>query len=581
MGGEEMNLQEATESQQKAITSEAKVILCAAGPGSGKSSTIVSRIERLLAQGVAPEKIGAISFTNAAANELKRRLPSKDGTTPVAIGFCGTLHSFALRMLKRHGAPFGYGEQTAIIAPDSAEDLMTAKAAQLSCKTAIKDLLKEKAEKGRPARGERLTLDQTVIATYLDELKEAGIVDYDVLLQEFRAMLTQDTPAALSAVQSMDGEFEYLFVDEVQDSARIDWEIFRALPIANKFYSGDGDQAIYSFRGGTMREMLREASNICTTTIWLQENFRSWQAICTAANNLIRHNIHRIPKMTTPAATGGFTGTVTNMGEFADESEEVSAIADQIGTDISGQQIAVICRTNAIVNTFRDGLKSRGVPVVGVKYWQTPPDWRLARAIVEFLGAPANDSLAYFLLIQERLDAGKTPARAREEATSIRIEANSAGKSINEHYLNYGKIERPESLLMVLKQRVSIESHMLAVQKWMEMGQDGTVSDLAIAMAGESNSVKEAEEEGVHILTVHGAKGREFDTVFMPAFEDQCYPGQSGKTADGVEEERRIAFVGITRARHALYFSSAKNRKTPWKAVDPRKPSRFLKEIFP
>jgi len=614
-----VNLDRFTVPQRDAITTEHKRVLAVAGPGSGKTTTLVARIEGLLDDAVDPRKMAAISFTNAASNELSKKLPLQfsnitikgsygdaDGSLtatakPISLGFLGTLHSFALRMLKEHGQPFGYGLRTAIISPDSAEDLMAAKAHSLGSKTAVAKLLKLKADKGRPERGRRLSLDETVVATYLDELKEAAVVDYDVLLHEFLEMITGTTPGALSAQQSFDGTFDYLFVDEVQDSAPIDWRIYRALAIPNKFLVGDPDQNLYEFRGARLREMVEEAANPDVHVVKLEENFRSKANICDAAQRLIEHNSNRVAKRT--ISVPGLGGIVhrlgdweNRLGDWENEGEEIAVVARQIkkirdeealrretyGAEaVAERSIAVLSRTNVIADAFRKTLPHMGVPVAEHKRYELPKDWAFARSLIEVLIAPDNDSLAYFHALARSVRQGATQAGARKAATNLRLEANSQGKTINQRFFKLEPITRPESALAALVGAgVSREAHMIAVEKWRELPPGATMEEFALSLANVTEYVKEGDGEGVKVLTVHGAKGKEFDVVFLVGFEDEAYPGMDAKDGpEGVEGARRCAYVAMTRARSALYFTTAKSRATAWKAIVSRKPSRFFEEI--
>jgi len=589
-----MNLEQATPAQREAITTDEADVLVVAGPGAGKTATVVTRIERQISAGVDPRQIGAITFTNAGAGELSRRLPKKPDGEPVELGFCGTLHAFALRMLKEHGAPFGYGQRIAIISPESAQDLIESKAKTLGCKRPLKDLMKLK-QAGRPARGTRLTVEQTVLTSYFDELRDAGVVDYDVLLTEFRDMLTSDAPEALLAQQAIRQALSYLYVDEVQDSAPIDWEIYLALPIAFKFYVGDPDQAIYSFRGGNVGGMLQHARRPWVKVILLEENFRSRWEICDAANRLIRHNKGRLDKVTKSIKGAG--GVVSFMPPAGNEGEEISQVSRHIKKllgapegDNSGpiqgasspKEIAVLCRTNFIADAFRKTLTAQGVPVLERKVEELPRDWRFARAFIETLVEPENDALAFFYLIALNEKNGDSPKSARERAHQTRRAAAAAAKSINRFDVHLGRVSDPRVALEALAgQKVSREAHAIAVDRYRELPAGATMLDLALSLSEVREYAKDGEGEGVNVLTIHGAKGREFDVVFVVGFEDEAFPGPRAVSAgaEAIEEERRLAYVAITRARLGLYLTRAESRVTKWKAIVKRTPSRFIQEI--
>lgn len=605
-----MDLNSATPAQSEAITTDKTNVIVVAGPGSGKSSTVVARIMRRINDVKIPAKeMVVLSFTNAAANELARRLPKIEvpkGTviakpngaevngisySQIELGFIGTLHSFALRMLKEHGAPFGYGQRTAIIAPDSAEDLMASKATTLGCKTPIEKLLKAKAAYGRPPRGIRLSLDQTVIATYLDELREAKVVDYDVLLHEFLEMLTSSEPRALSAQQSLAGIYSDLYVDECQDSSPIQWAIYRALQILNKFYVGDPDQNLYEWNGARVREMIDEAAKPDTLVVKLEENFRSKIEICAAAQRLIVHNGNRVDKET--KSVNGVGGIVERLGEFENEGEEVAAVAkkikriyDEWDEDMGGSvlpEVAIIARTNAIAFGFRQSLPTLGIKLVEQKKYELPKDWPLARALIEIQIDPENDSLAYFYLVAKGLNSGLSNKDARTGAQKLRVMANAKANTINGEFLKMSPITRPESAIESLRGAgISRESYMIAVEKFRELPPGATLDEFALSLGSLKDYTKEEPGDGVQVLSIHGSKGKEFDMVFFVGMEDQTIPGQAAaKGDDAIEGERRCAYVAMTRARSELYLSSVKSRVSSWKEVLARRASRFFDEIQP
>lgn len=592
----------ATASQIEAVESEHRNIMVAAGPGSGKTRTLVERIGRLIEKGCDPSRIAVLTYTNAAANEISNRLgigerviakclqPVMVGDPAIVgkniekpqilkLGFCGTLHSFGLRMLKVFGSCVGYGPGTCVISPESALDLMESKARSMGCKTSVEKLLQLKAENGRPPRGKRLSLQETVIATYLDELRESRVVDYDVLLHELLAILLDRDEACEAAAKEIGAKFDHLLVDEVQDSAPIDWEIYRALRVPNKFFVGDPDQSLYAFRGAAVREMVAESASVLTLTIKLEDNFRCSEAICAAAQTLIEHNSDRIGKRTVSAAPDRMN-CLEIKDPFEGEQEEVVWMANQmriLNQEFPFGEMAVLCRTNGIADAMRLSLRGLSLPVSEMTTHRVPPDWKTARAFLEFVADPDNDSLAYLYLTQK---AGNDP-KAKDLAHAARISANADGKTINQARLGFGKASTPESALAALRSNASRESHALAVEKWNEMAYGASLEEFILSLGSVSDYQKEEACEAIHVLTVHAAKGREFDAVFVPAFEDECFPGQSGKTQEGIEEERRVAYVAMTRARHALFISSSKMRQTKWAGLVKRTPSRFLKEIKP
>lgn len=575
-----------TASQQKAIDSEAQRILCVAGPGAGKTTVLVGRIDRLINSGVEPGKIVALTFTNAAALELQHRIEggagkiiSRNEYEEAAIterhkprlGYIGTLHGFALKMLKAHGAGIGYGARLAIIDAEASADLLQAKARQMGCKTKLEKLLELKA-KGRPQRNlrSRISVEETVLCAYFDDLREAGIVDFDLILSEFLRMLTEPLYNAAGGIDYG----THLFVDEVQDSSEQDWRIYQNLPIRNKFLVGDPDQAIYGFRGGRVDVMVAVANGVDYDVIRLEENFRSFDEICAAANLLIWHNNDRVEKATISASGPG--GTVDHFpAQTADD--ERAHVCQMIASGLErAEEIAVLARTNAIASEMRQALQTAGLPVQQAAKLALPRDWHLARAFVEWLAQPDNDTLAYFFLIARERAKGSTDLEARGLAHSYRLEAQRLGHSINSQWFGHQPGDLPGLPAALAKAGISAEARAMIAGLIRQLPAGADLLELALAMGLHLPEEKPASA-GVECLTIHGAKGREWDVVFLVGFEDECCPGKRGDP----EEERRLAYVALTRARLACHISSAKARQTPWGAVEPRTPSRYIKEMLP
>lgn len=574
-------MKENTKSQNIAINTDAATVACVAGPGSGKTSVLVARVARLLAGGADPALIAVMTFTNAAARELERRLNDSrtvdDGD--VRLGYCGTLHAFALRALRDHGAAIGYGPRLSVLDEEGAGEMLAAKARTLGCRTPVKRLLELKSA-GRPARGVSLSVEQTVVAAYYDELLENGMVDLECLLPEFLRLL--DRPDCREGMA-----YEHLLVDEVQDASAQDWAIYDALPARRKFFVGDPDQAIYSFRGGRQDLFLRliRSSVARVNVIPLEENFRCGRAVCAAANALIGRNVNRAPKDTI-ARLGAPDGIVTACG-YETEGEEVGQVLTRIralmtppdGVDPS--QIAVLARTNAIAAPFRDALKAAGVQVAEAPRNAAPPDWGLARALVELLASPGNDALAFFYVAARERQRGASEKEAAAKAHSVRQDAARARKSVNALWFN---LPRSPALVEVarLMEREGLTAEtrakVNAIAQALPAGSG--VLELAADMAL-TRLLPVEHSAGVHVGTVHGAKGREWDHVFLVGYEDEVTPGNA-LSVEVAEEERRVAFVGLTRARVGAHFTHSAQRRATWgrQEVLNRTPSRFIAEAL-
>lgn len=585
-----------TPAQQRAIDSNAPAILCLAGPGSGKSTTLAARIKRLIDDGVNPSEIVAITFTNAGARALNEKLignvdhgPDCKTTEFLKLGFSGTLHAFALRMLKRYGSWIGYGERIALIDAEAGADLLQSKATSLGCKVKLDKLLELKA-KGRPTG--RLDVAQTVVAGYFDELRENGLVDFDTLLTEFARLIQNgnklenslspsviecfSAPTVLGGFGSL---FKYLFVDECQDSSEIDWQIYDALPIANKFFVGDSDQAIYSFRGGRVDCLMRYAKHPGVEVISLEDNFRSHDEICNAANRLISHNVDRIAKNTISARGPG--GEVGKVQESLNEGSEIYATISRINAmHWEPREVAILARTNAICAAYRDALKASGIPVAEAPKSTLPRDWALARSLVELLVDPDNDTLAFFYLVARKIHDGFEPKIAREEAHDMQLTARRLGMTINAKYWSYSNPVIDHASVFLRTEGISRETRMRVAELGRALPSEATLVDLALAMnVVEPDPV--TDNSGVTVTTFHGCKGLEWDVVFIVGAEDEIIPGnRKSDTPADVQESRRLFFVAATRARKALYIAHAQQRKTSWGSIAAHAPSRFIKELI-
>ena len=576
-----------TAAQLAAIESTSPRILVLAGPGSGKTSTVVGRLERLIERGVSPRKIAAITFTNAAARELESRItePARDGAVsgvkprnrPTSLGYCGTLHGFALRCLKLHGGAEGYGDRISVINPEGAEALLeSANRTIANSKISMKKILETKAS-GIPERPS--TTPELVVAHYFGLIRSAGIVDFDVILTEFARCLRDSPRFGLEIAE----EFEHVFVDEVQDSSPVDWAIYRSLAIRNKFLVGDPDQSIYGFRGAALAETFETATDPDWEKILLEENFRSFNAITGAAQRLIERNAGCVPKETISAV--GVGGRVAVL-EAANAGEEIARLAALIRMDLVGrkpEELAVLVRTNAAALEISKGLAAEKIPVALRTNPDLPKDLPILRALASYLCNPENDTLGFLYLVADPSATSAPPdldrKKAIERAHAFARNASEARKSINSFLFGFPKeIPASEFPTIVAKHRLSHESRMFVAEKLRELPDGAPMVELAHALGSgeEFDAARALSAEGVRVTTIHSAKGLEFDTVYLAAFEDETIPGRR-KDVD-VEEERRLAYVGITRAKRVLQFTSARIRETKWKGLEPRSPSRFIEE---
>lgn len=530
--------------QLGAVQSDHNRIVTLASPGTGKTRVVIARIERLVNDGLPAREIAAISFTNAAAREMQDRLEN------IRLGFCGTLHSFSLRLIQSHWMTLGYpSSRLAVLDETQAEELMDKCAVEVGYKGPRKNIVEALHRMVRPAKA---NLGELAAARFRRQMVLLGIISYDLILSECLRLLSLGITLPYS----------HLFVDEVQDSSDMDFAIYEALPAANKFFVGDEDQSIFAFRGANPKNFARLSSSVKSEPHVLIQNYRSDTAICGAANRLIAHNQGRFPKSIAPVSTA--EGSVT-VESFKLPMIEQSTIARRISEQ--PESTAVLLRTNLLVDQWKAALVGFGVKVASKETRQIPPDFALLKTALAVLIDPSNDWVCYQLL---KLKIGEA------EALKAQREAQAQGVTLNELRLN-----TPSGL--------ETRAYRSFLEKAGLSGESLQLFDTAIAQNPPTGTdllallVAEPEEEfsgGVVVTTYHGAKGREWDNVYLPAFEQQLIPGESKSRT--VEEERRLAFVGMTRARHQLFISFCEQRAPDYGNQKPRevRPSQFLAEAI-
>lgn len=540
--------------QQSAVESDERLICMMAGPGSGKTHTLIERTRRLIEDGNDPAMMAVITFTNEAARELERR-------SEHAFGYCGTLHGFMLRLLQQHGSLIGLGEKLTIL-DEAARDALLKEVCKESGYRGTKGELQAALDLGphwlenSKGAGNALSKAQTAALLYYQRLCAGSMADYDSILH-FGLRLAR-------ALDPWDLKFLYLFVDEYQDSSPLDAQIYDALPVSDRFYIGDPDQSIYAFRGASVENILQLAERPDAQVLALEDNYRSGARICAVAQCLIEHNAARPAKRTRSARD--IDSSIT-LERFIEEREELVWIARQINALPDAGECAVLVRTNKLVEYFRDGLAGFGVPMPRVKRAATPADWSKAQLLLSLLCNPDNDRLAYAWLLETKGQAA---------ADNAKLEALSNFDSINATALH---LKTPELHVVPLHlglELISPESFERVKAAVETLPGGATLPELVASLQHEP--AVEYEGGGVHVSTIHGAKGREWDHVFLPAFEQGVLPSQS-KSAS-IEEERRLAFVAMTRARHSLNITHSQTRREFYKFGERlMEPSQFIAEI--
>ncbi len=630
---DEALLGDLNEVQREAVLHQDGPLVVVAGAGSGKTRVLTRRIARLVATGTPPWRILAITFTNKAAGEMRERVAALVGEDAKRM-WVSTFHSACVRILRRNAEAVGYRSNFTIYDDGDSRRLVEhilddrgidqkrfpARAVAGAIGQAKSELIDADAYDARVA-----TLYERKIAevylSYERRLVEANAMDFDDLLVR-TVRLFRENPDILQGYQE---RFVHLLVDEYQDTNLAQNEIVMLLGRAhrNVCVVGDTDQSIYRFRGAEMRNLLDfEHAFPDARVILLEQNYRSTQHILDAANAVIANNLVRQRKDLWSALGEGERVKLFRAGT---DREEASFVADEIGSlyrsGIPFNEMAVFYRTNAQSRALEEALMSRGVPYVvigGTRFY----DRREIRDLLAYLKLVVNPedevALRRVLNVPRRgvgdTTVGRLVAYARERGISFAAalrrgeEAGASPKAANglrsllllldELAAEDLARKRPSEIAELLLERTGY-SEMLEAEalnggaKAIEA--EGRLENLAelVSVASEfddleafleTTTLQAAADElddgpTVSLMTLHAAKGLEFSTVFLTGMEEGLFPhSQTLGEPDDMEEERRLCYVGITRARERLYLTHTWTRLM-FGSVKDSIPSRFLKEI--
>jgi DNA helicase II / ATP-dependent DNA helicase PcrA len=544
-------------SQVQAVTATDRHVLVVAGPGTGKTLTIVRRIAHLLEQGVEPDRICAVTFTNRAAREMRERITALLGAQAGNM-FIGTFHLLGLKII-RESLPerltiCGREEQLEILKPMVNN---SARAAQ------------QMAERiaGVKGQGARVTGGQfkpgsqeldgetrQVYAAYQAALKQKGLCDFDDLISIPIELFETDSVAA-----NFPSRFKHIIVDEYQDISPAQYRLLKCLVSARDGNTlctvGDSDQAIYAFRGADLQNFLNFQKDFSdAVTVVLKENYRSTNVILGAADAMIKNNQRRIAKeVKTVREAGGPIAVIS----VPDERAEAEAIVQEIDARMGGtthyrlagartssdfsetsygfSDFAVLFRTNAQAKALREAFDEWGIPcqVIGERH-------PLNRAkLIENLRAHVE-------VLPERIDL----------ATLLNGAAENSGASS----ADYGLLETLAAVYQHLPPRKAITE---------------IINELTLLTTADAFDPR---ADAVALMTVHMAKGLEFKLVFIAGCEDGLLPFTLVKDETDIEEERRLFYVGMTRAKDELFLLHARSRFLYGQRRTPA-PSPFLAEI--
>lgn len=543
-----MNL---TTAQLAAVQSNHPLILCVSSAGSGKTRCLTERIKRLMADGMQPESIWACTYTVNAALEMESRIGVK-------LGHCNTLHSLCLSLLLKHGERIGFNPSTLTVLDEEASEQFIQRQGAIMKYKGSQDELRQALLAGIPEKA-RLTPAELLAGRIYHQLRRENMLTFDALLA-YGLKLIEALPEIAWP--------QHLAVDEVQDASDSDWRIYEAILTPNKFYVGSAEQAIFQFRGGAVHNMLRLGERKDVELHYLRENFRSGQAICDVANKLADHMPDILKEPMVSAVEGKCVVTCT---AFDTPDQEVLMITQALSSLMvaGGNEFALLCRSNALCDWYSDRLRGHGIKVAQPEKWVPPPDWPLAKLLVQLCQNPENDYVAHqwLVAIHGKIRADDLAATAAQHHQTINgyLLQLPVGMTVGELWSWMAQFEAglaPGTILML-------------EQACQEVNPLSPV--LSLAMHLQTYEGKETCDSGVQVMTYHKAKSREFDGVLIPACEQGITPLIRKGTS--VDEERRAFYVACTRARRYLVFTWSKTRVNPWYGKERQcERSQFLTE---
>ena len=623
------------EMQQLAVDTTEGPLLILAGAGSGKTTVLVNRVEHIISSHLAtPWQVLAITFTNKAAGELRERLVSAIGEEANDI-WAYTFHSCCSRILRRFGEKIGYTNHFTIYDTDDSRRVMKQCQKQLGIEDKLinhksilaeisraKDSLISPEEYKQTAQNDfRKSKIAECYELYQAQLKKSDAMDFDDIIFN-TVKLLEENEDVRNIYQT---QFKYVMVDEYQDTNHAQYVLTSLL--ADKYKNicvvGDDDQSIYRFRGATIENILSFENHYKgAKVIRLEENYRSTQNILDGANAVISHNKNRKGKtLFTRSGSGDKIVYKTVMSESEESQYIIDEIVKNVNNGMKYSDHAILYRMNAQSRNLEVMLTKSGIPhriIGGHRFF----DRKEIKDIVSYLAVINNPSdnvrLQRIINVPKRAigdtmfanvleigaGLGMSAFEVCERADEFQKTSRSASKLMNftkmirdfqeciengmglndllqevldvTKYLDYLQ-EEPETYEDRVNNIKELSSMFI---KYEEESEDANLFEFLedVALISDIDSYNE-DEDAVVLMTLHSAKGLEFPVVFIPGMEEGIFPGnQSMFSEEDLEEERRLAYVGITRAKKKLYLISSQQRML-YGQTSRNMPSRFLREI--
>ncbi|MBO5525386.1 MAG: UvrD-helicase domain-containing protein [Clostridia bacterium] len=618
--------------QIKPVTDTEGAVLVLAGAGSGKTRVLTSRIAYLVREkGIDPADILAITFTNKAANEMKERLSQMVDCERMWI--C-TIHSMCVRILRMFPEKLGYNKNFSIYAESESatvlkktfracglEDEKLLKKIRFSISEAKNDALSPEDYALKHKGEDNVDIVEKVYALYQKHLKENNAFDFDDLLVETLKLLKTDR----ETLDFLAGKFRYILVDEFQDTNGVQFEIAKYLASehGNLFVVGDDDQSIYGWRGAKIENILNFHKSFRGAKVYkLEQNYRSTKVILSLANTVIQNNGKRNQKTLWTDNSDGEKPVYYAANEEADEALYAArTISKLVANGYRFSDFAVLMRVNALTRSYEQEFAKYGINFKvfgGFKFFERK-EIKDVLAYFRIVSNPLdNEAVARIINFPKRGIGDKTVQALEEYASREGISVYDALFELDEIGFNSGTRAKLTAFCDLLKDLVmqgqvlpvnelvryilaatkmreaydkttdegenklaNIDEFVNAVDEFVRLNPTATVADYLsqVTLSTEGDDVDETDF--VTLATIHAVKGLEFRQVFLCGLEEGIFPGERSKRdADGMEEERRLMYVAITRAKEKIYFTRSKSRFMYGKR-EMTIPSCFLKELEP
>lgn len=619
-------LKDINKQQFEAVTHDVGSVFVIAGAGTGKTRTLTMRIAYLIAQGYDPSRIMAVTFTNKAAKEMKSRVIDMVGPSASQV-WMYTFHAFGLQILRKHIhlLPYGYLLNFNIIDEEDAKVIIkdVIKSLNLELKDYSMKHLRHIISLYKTSRLDAFEFndEENIYLGYVRYLREHQFVDFDDLILYTQELLKTNEEIRTYYQQY----FEHILIDEFQDTDVIQYDIIKMLGITHKnvFVVGDPDQSIYAFRGSHYANNQKFLKEFSASQIILDQNYRSTNDILHAANLLINHNQNRILGKLLKSDLG--KGKQVHFYTAQNDYQETYFVIDEIrklkreGAEYS--DIAILYRNNALSRIFEDALIKEGLPYKiygGISFYERK-EIKDAIAYIHVILDPIENFYLKRIINVPRRGIGQTTiakleAHAREEGLSMfdaidTVNINGKSKQallefkeiiesiqtsiqdithLDEFLANVLDISGYMDMLKadhdeMSEDRISNLKELVTVFKRSEGYYEGNtkqkVQQLLDQIALYTSLDKSSDDEAIILSTIHQVKGLEFKAVFMVVMEEGIFPSDfSLVDPRELEEERRVCYVGVTRAKRNLYISHAQRRMV-YGQFKMNFASRFLREM--